>query len=129
MAENESEWKDVNPQIENLPNRGRSIILFIAGGVALAILTIVGLKFRPVGLIIGIFTFMSGLTMLVRKRTFNYKPGIIVTICGFFLLLANPRFGLVAGFAGFFLILGAVGLVVFGLFRAIKLAWELGKFS
>ncbi|MCL2214237.1 MAG: hypothetical protein FWC06_03395 [Treponema sp.] len=129
MADNESEWKDVDPKIENLPNRGRSIILFVAGGIALAILTIVGMRIRPVGLVIGVFTFMSGLTMLVRRRKFNYRPGIIVTVCGFFLLLANPRFGLVAGFAGFFLIIGAVGLVVFGLFRAIKLAWELGRFS
>ncbi|MDR0465574.1 MAG: hypothetical protein LBG94_10750 [Treponema sp.] len=129
MMTNEPEYRDANPGTENLPGRGRSIILLIAGGIALAILTIAGLRIRPLGLAVGVFTFVSGLTMLVRRRTFNYRPGVIVTICGFFLLLANPRFGLVAGFAGFFLIIGAVGLVVFGLFRAIKLAWELGRFS
>ena len=129
MATNEPEWRDVNPVKDSMPGRGRTVIHFIAGGIALIILTIVSARIRPVGLVIGIFTFMSGLTMLIRRKKFNFKPGIIVTICGFFLLLANPRFGVVAGFAGFFLIIGAIGLVVFGLFRAIKLAWELGKFT
>ena len=126
---NEHEWRDVNPQTENLPNRGRNIILFIAGGIALGVLAIVGMRIRPLGLMVGSFTFISGLTMLVRRRKFNYKPGLIITGCGFLLLLANPRFGIVAGFAGYFLVVIAIGLVVFGLLKAIKLAWEVGKFS
>ncbi|MCL2265228.1 MAG: hypothetical protein FWC22_04210 [Treponema sp.] len=126
---NEPEWRDANPASENMPNRGRSAIILIAGGVALGVLAIVGMRVKPVGLAVGVFTFVSGLTMLVRKRQFFYKPGLIVAGCGFLLLLANPRFGVVAAFASFFVIVVAVGLVVFGLFKAIKLAWELGKLS
>ena len=126
---NEPEWKDANPSTENLPDKGRTVILFIAGGIALFILTIVGMKIRPVGLAIGSFIFVSGLMMLVRRRQFFYRPGLFLAVCGFLLLLANPRFGAVAGFAGFFLIIGAMGLFVFGLIKAIKLAWDLGKFS
>ena len=126
---NEPEWRDANPSNENLPNKGRTIILFIAGGIALGVLTIVGMCIRPIGLAVGVFTFVSGLSMLLRRRQLFYKPGMIITACGFFLLLANPRFGVVAGFAAYFLIIGAIALVVFGLFKAIKLAWELGKFS
>jgi len=126
---NEPEWREANPSSENMPNRGRAAILFIAGGIVLAILAIVGMRVRPVGLAVGVFTFVSGLAMLVRRKQFFYKPGLIVTGCGFLLLLANPRFGVVAGFAAYFIIIAAIGLVVFGLFRAIKLAWELGKFS
>jgi len=126
---NEPEWRDANSSAENLPNKGRTVILFIAGGIALFILTFVGMRIRPVGLAVGAFTFVSGLMMLVRRKQFFYKPGIIVTLCGFFLLLANPRFGVVAGFAAYFLIVGAIGLVVFGLVKAIKLAWDLGKSS
>ena len=126
---NEPEWKDANPQTENLPNKGRHIILFIAGGLALGILAIVGARIRPLGLIVGSFTFLAGLRMLIQKRQFFYKPGLIVTISGFFLLLSNPRFGIVAGFASTLLVIGALGLVVFGLVKAIKLAWDLGKFS
>jgi len=126
---NEPEWKDANPSTENLPNRGRTIILFIAGGIALGVLAIVGAVVRPVGLAVGGFTFFSGLMMLVRRKQFFYKPGLIVAVCGFLLLLANPRFGVVAGISNTLLVIGAVGLVVFGLFKAIKLAWELGKFT
>jgi len=126
---NEPEYKDANPGTENLHGKGRTVILFIAGGLALAILTIVGMRIRPVGLAVGGFTFVSGLMMLIRRKQFFYKPGLIVTLCGFLLLLANPRFGVVAGFAGYFLIIGSIGLVVFGLYKAIKLAWDVGKFS
>jgi hypothetical protein len=67
--------------------------------------------------------------MLIRRKKYNFKMSFIVTIAGFLMLLANPRFGVVAGFAGYFLITGAIGLVAFGLFKAIKLAWELGRRS
>lgn len=126
---NEPEWKDANPNTENLPNKGRTVILFIVGGLALFVLTMVGMRIRPVGLTVGSFTFISGLMMLVRRKNFFYKPGLIVTVCGFLLLLANPRFGVVAGFAGYFLVVIAIGLFVFGLFKAIKISWDLGKFS
>jgi hypothetical protein len=65
--------------------------------------------------------------MLMRRRTYKYKPGLIVTACGFLLLLANPRFGVIAGFAGYFAIVVALGLMVFGLFKAIKLAWDVQR--
>jgi len=127
--ENKPEWRDANPSTENLPNKGRTIILFVLGGIALGILGIVGMRVRPVGLAVGNFAFISGIMMLVRRKRFNLKISLIVTASGFLLLLANPRFGIVAGFAGYFVIVGAIGLVVFGLIKAIKLAWDLGNFS
>jgi len=126
---NEPEYKDANPSTENLPGRGRLIIQLIAGGIALFVLTIVGLRIRHIGLVVGSFSFISGLVMLVRRRQFFYKPGLIVTVCGFLMLLTYQPIGVVRGFAAYFLIVGAIGLVVFGLIKAIKLAWELGKFS
>jgi len=123
----EKEYKDVNPNTENLPNKGRNIIIFVAGGLALGVLGIVGMRIRFLGLAIGSFTFISGLMMLVRRRQFFYKPGLIVTLAGFLLLLANPRFGVVAAFAGYFVVVLAIGLVVFGLAKAIKLAWDVQK--
>ena len=125
----ENEWRDVNPITENLPGKGKTVILLIAGGIMLGVLTIIGMRIRPVGLGVGMFSFFSGITMLLRRRTFNFKPGLILAASGFLMLLANPRFGVVAGFAGYFLVVGAIGLVIFGLFKAIKLSWELGKLS
>ena len=125
----EPEWKDVNPETENLPVKGRDVITFIAGGIVLAILAIVGMRVKPLGLAFGGFAFISGITLMVRRRKLNNKTALILIISGFLMLLAYPQFGVVAAFAGFFLILGAVGLVVFGLIKAIKLAWDVGKFN
>ena len=124
---NEPEWKDVNPTTADLPNKGRAVIVCIVGGIVLGVLTFLGMRIRPVGLAAGMFAFVSGITMLTRRRKINLKIGVIVTVAGFLMLLANPRFGVVAGFAGYFLIVGALGLVVMGLFKAVKLAWDLGN--
>jgi hypothetical protein len=126
---NEPEWRDANPQTADLPDRGRAVIFCIVGGLVLGILAFLGLRIRPIGLAAGSFAFLIGIGMLIRRKKYNFKMSLVVTIAGFLMLLANPRFGVVAGFAGYFLITGAIGLVAFGLFKAIKLAWELGKRS
>jgi hypothetical protein len=105
--------------------RGRIAIACIAGGIVIGILGLIGLRIRPVGLGVGTFALVSGLGILLRRRKTQFRAGLIVTVAGFLMLLANPRFGLVAGFAGYFLITGAVGLVVFGIAKAIKLSWDL----
>lgn len=126
---NEPEWRDANPSTEDLPFKGRDVIICIAGGILLFILTIVGNALPFIRLAVGGFAFMSGLTMLLRRRQLVYKPGLLLTACGFLMLLAFPRFGVVTVIAGTVLTIAAIGLVVFGLFKAIKLAWDLGRFS
>ena len=126
---NEPEWRDANPATENLPGKGRIIIQCILGGIALMILTIIGIRIRPLGLAVGGFALFSGIMMLLRRQKFNFKRSLIITIAGFLMLLATPRFGVVVGFAGFLLIVGALGLIVIGLSKAIKLAWDVGKYS
>jgi hypothetical protein len=129
----ESEWKDVNPITADLPNKGRTIIILIVGGLVLGILGFLGTKVRPVGLAVGFFAFSTGIGMIIRavkqRISANIKPGVIITVAGFLMLLANPRFGLVAGFATYFLVAGALVLVLTGISKAIKLAWDLGKRS
>jgi len=126
---NEPEWRDANPETADLPNKGRTVILCIAGGVVLGALAFIGMRIRPVGLAAGTFAFITGITTLIRRRKYQAKIGLVLTIAGFLMLLANPRFGIVAGLAGYFLIVGALGLVVLGLFKAVKLCWDLGKRS
>jgi len=126
---NEPEWRDANPSTEILPGKGRVVIQCIAGGVALLVLTIVGMRVRPLGLTVGMAALITGIMMLIRRKKYNFKSSLVVTVSGFLLLLAHPRFGAVAAVAGYFLIAGAIGLVVFGLLKAIKLAWDVGKYS
>jgi len=128
---NEPEWIDANPETADLPNKGRTAIMCIAGGLALAILTLISLRIRTISLAAGGFALMTGIGMLtrmrMRKQKPNYKFAAIVTAAGFLMLLASPRFGVIAGFAGYILITGAIGLVVLGLWKAIKLSWDLGR--
>ncbi|MDR0289545.1 MAG: hypothetical protein LBI06_01255 [Treponema sp.] len=129
----ESEWRDVNPITADLPNKGRIIIFLVVGGLALGLLGLIGVRIRPVGLAVGMFAFISGIGMILRavkrKVQTDLKPAIIITIAGFLILLANPRFGIIAGFAAYFIVAGAIVLVLLGLSKAIKLAWDLGKRS
>jgi uncharacterized membrane protein HdeD (DUF308 family) len=127
----ESEWKDVNPITADLPNKGRTIIFFIVGGLALGLLAIICFKVRPVGLAVGAFALFTGIGMIMRaiKRrvSADIKPAVIITIAGFLMLLTHPRFGYVPAFAMLFLIIGALILILTGISKAIKLAWDLGK--
>jgi len=126
---NEPEWRDANPSTENLPGKGRVAIICIVGGIAILVFAILGMRIRPLGLGVGALAFIFGIRMLIQRRQLNFKPGWITTVSGFLMLLANPRFGVVAGFAGYFLVVIAIGLMVFGLFKAIKLAWDVGRRS
>ena len=130
----EPEWKDANPSTTDLSTKGRSAIICIIGGIVIAVLGFFGMRIRPLGLAAGGFAFFTGIGMLLRLRMrrkpkSDYKLAIIISVAGFLMLLANPRFGVVAGFAGYFLITGAIGLVVLGLWKAVKLSWDLGKRS
>jgi len=128
---NEPEWRDANPETADLPNKGRTVILCLVGGVALGALSFIGMRIRPVGLAIGGFALFSGIGMLLRMRRqkTNRKIAVIVTVAGFLMLSANPRFGMAAPIAGYCLITGAIGLVAVGLIKAVKLAWDLGNRS
>jgi hypothetical protein len=130
---NEPEWRDANPQTADLPNKGRSVIFCLVGGLVLGVLSFVGMRIRPVGLAIGGFAFFSGigtlLRMRIRRQKANFKIALIITAAGFLMMAAHPRFGIVAPFAIYFLITGSIGLVVFGLIKAVKLAWDLGNRS
>jgi hypothetical protein len=128
---NEPEWRNANTETADLPNKGRAVILCLAGGLALGALSFVGMRIRPLGLAVGGFAFFIGIGMLLRmhRQKANLRIAAIITVAGFLMLAANPRFGIVALFAGYFLITGAIGLVVFGLIKAVKLAWDLGNRS
>ena len=126
---NEPEWKDANTETQDLPNKGRIVILYLVGGLAIGVLGFLGMRLRPFGLAVGSFAFFTGIGMLLRRRRqkYNFKIAVVVTLAGFLMLLANPRFGVVAGFAGFFVVTGGIALVALGLLKAIGLAWDLGK--
>ena len=122
---NEPEWRDANPSTADLPNKGRAVIVCIAGGLVLGVLTFIGMRIRTVGLAVGVFALFTGIGILLRRQKARFKTGVALAAAGFLLLLSNPRFGVVAGFAVYFLIVGAIGLAVLGICKAVKLSWDL----
>jgi len=126
---NEPEWKDANPMAEDLPSKGRTVIIYIAGGIILGVLTFIGMRVRPLGLFVGAAGFIFGISILMRRKKVFFKTGVFITAAGFLMLMTHPRFGIAAGFAGYFLIVGALLLFAAGLVKAIKLSWDLGHGS
>jgi len=124
---NEPEYRDANPETENLPKKGRVIIQCVAGGIALLALTIVSFKIIHIGLFVGGAAFLYGFMMMARRNKFNFKISLIITICGFFLLLI--RFGYIRYVSYGVLLVIALGLIIYGLIKAVSLAWDVGKFS
>ena len=125
----EPEWRDANPETADLPNKGRTAIALIFGGLILAVLSFLSRFLRPVGLGAGAIAFFYGIGIFIRKQKNRYKQGVVLIIAGFLLLLSNPRTGIgpVAGIAGTVLFIGALVLVVLGIFKAIEISWKLGK--
>ena len=127
---NEQEWKDVNPQTADLPDKGRAVILCIVGGIVLLIMGLIGIRFRHVGLVVGMFAFLTGIGMIIRKRkTTNRKIAFFLAVSGLLLLLTYPTIGLVKIIAGTLLYILPIGLIAFGLVKAVMLSWDLGKRS
>ena len=71
---NEPEWRDANPATADLPNKGRSVIICIVGGLAMGVLAIIGLRFRIVGLAVGGGAFFTGIGMLYAGGKSIIKP-------------------------------------------------------
>jgi len=125
----EPEYRDANSQTVSLPNKGRAIIQFVAGGLVLGILTTVGYILKPIGLAIGGAAFFYGIFMLIRRRRFNFKNSLFITVCGFFMLIAYSRIGIFSLGAWVLLYTGSVVLIIAGIIKAINLAWEVGKLN
>ena len=125
------EWKDANPNKKNLPSKGRTVIIVIAGGIVLLILGIIGSRLKPFGLAVGAIELFLGIGMILnsRRNRANIKPGLICTIAGFFMMLTHPAFGVVRTIATYAIIYGSLGLIAFGIVKAIMLAWDVGKGS
>ena len=121
---NEPEWKDANSSSSDLSKQGGSAIACIVGGLLLFILLFVS-RLRVIGLAVGVMACVMGLSSLFVKKNVDYKVGAIMIGAGVLVLLSKTRFHMVTAAAGTALSIGAVALVVLGILKAIKLAWDL----
>jgi len=110
--------------VNKIREQNRFPIFLIVFGIVFLFLCFIGMRIRPIGLIIGILALIVGILIFFIKRKINYKVAIILTITGSLMLLANPRFGIIAPFAGYFLLLGLIGLFVIGLIKLLILKFK-----
>jgi len=110
--------------VKKIRQQNRFPIFLIVFGIVFHFLGFIGMRIRPFGLIIGILALIVGILIFLLKQKVNYKVAIILTITGSLMLLVNPRFGIIAPFAGYFLLLGSIGLFIFGLIKLLILKSE-----
>jgi hypothetical protein len=101
-----------------LTKQGVSAVGCLAGGAGLLLLAAVGARFPVIGIAAGAVLGIVGISALLSKDPDDRKPALIVTAAGVLSLLSRVP-GLRA-FAGTLLGVGAIGLLVMGIWNGIK---------
>ena len=98
-----------------LAKQGMTAIGGIAGGAALMIMRVL----PPfIGIIAGVIVGVAGIGGIVSKDPDDRKPGILAATAGGLCILA--RIGIMRPLAGTLLGIGALGLLVMGVWNGIK---------
>ncbi|MDR2363643.1 MAG: hypothetical protein LBD65_04430 [Spirochaetaceae bacterium] len=100
-----------------LTKQGVAAVGGIAGGILLLIMR--ALPF-PLGIIAGAVAALVGAGALFSKDPEDRKPGMIITLAGILAVIAGSPIPGLKNFAGFFLSIGAVGLLAMGIWKGIK---------
>jgi len=116
-----SQVKEQNNILTLITSKNGFPIFLIVFGIVLFLLGFIGMRIRLYGLIIGILALIVGIVIFLLQQKVYNKIAVILTITGSLMLISNPRFGIIAPFAGYFLILGSVGLFIFGLIKLLIL--------
>jgi hypothetical protein len=104
---------------KTLAKQGVAAIGMIAGGVFLFIIEALA-RFRVVGLVMGAVAGIVGVSALLSKDPDDKKPGLIITAAGFLVILSKTGIPILRSLAPTLLNIGAVGLLVMGIWKGIK---------
>jgi hypothetical protein len=112
---------DIEPygSTKNLAKQGVAAIGMIAGGVFLFIMEALA-RFRVLGLVMGAAAGLVGITALLSKDPDDKKPGFIITAAGVLVILSKTGIPVLRSLAPTLLSIGAVGLLVMGIWKGIK---------
>jgi hypothetical protein len=107
-----------------LAKQGVAAVGMIAGGVFLFIIEALA-RFRVVGLVMGVAAGIVGLSALLSKDPDDKKPGLIITAAGVLVILSKTGIPVLRSLAPTLLTIGAVGLLVMGIWKGIKFLMRL----
>ena len=116
------------PSASSLTKTGLKAIGYGAAGIFLIILNTVTQSVWP-GLIVGAIVCLFGFGSLRSRYSTDRKAGIILTTAGALTILSKTGIPLIAPFSSTLLGIGAVGLLVLGIWNAIKFVLGLKKRS
>ena len=104
---------------EVLVKLGTSAVACFAGGALLFVMTM-GVRFRIPGIILSVGALALGVGAIFSKDKEDKKPGTLITVAG--VLGMAVQFGppMLRPFAVFALGLGAIGLLVSGIWKGIN---------
>ncbi|MDR1900258.1 MAG: hypothetical protein LBQ55_09640 [Treponema sp.] len=105
---------------KSLARQGVAAVGCIAGGVFLSIMNIVGARFPVVGIILGVAAAVVGVGALLSRDPDDKKPGAVITAAGVLVILSRVGIPFIRPLAGTLLGIGAVGLLVMGVWNGIK---------
>jgi hypothetical protein len=104
---------------KNLARQGVAAIGMIAGGIFLFVTGALA-RLPVVGLIIGVAAGIVGISALLSKDPEDKKPGIIITAAGVLVILSKTKIPFFSALAPTLLSIGAVGLLIMGVWKGIK---------
>jgi hypothetical protein len=104
---------------KTLAKQGVAAVGMIAGGFFLFIIEALA-RFRVVGLVMGAAAGIVGIAALLSKDPDDKKPGLIITTAGILVILSKTGIPILRSLAPTLLNIGAVGLLVMGIWKGIK---------
>jgi hypothetical protein len=113
---------------KNLAKQGVTAICMLGGGLFLLVVGTL-IRFRVVGLVIGVLTGIVGIFALLSKDPDDRKPGLLITAAGFLVILSKTGIPVLRSLAPALLIIGALGLMAMGVWKGIQFLKGLGRRS
>jgi len=122
------EKREVIPSTSSLSKLGITAIGYTAGGIFLLLLNIIA-RSRGLGLIAGGVVCVIGIGSLLSKDAADRKAGAVITAAGVLTILSKSGIPVITAVSGTLLGIGAVGLLVLGIWNGIKFFIGLKKRS
>ena len=123
---NDIEKREEIPSASSLSKLGMTAVGYTAGGIFLFLLQVIS-RLRGLGIIAGVIVCVIGLVSLGSKDTADKKAGAMITAAGVLTLLSKVP--VIAPLASTLISIGAVGLLVMGIWNGIKFLFGLKKRS
>ena len=125
---NDIERRDEIPSASKLSKLGITAIGYTAGGVFLFLLNMAA-RLRGLGLVIGGVVCVVGIASLLSKDPADRKAGVVITAAGALAVLSRTNIPIITAISGTLLSIGAIGLLVLGIWNGIKFFVGLKKRS